>query len=407
MYIGIVILIAAYGFSQFYRGILAVLAPVLDVDIGSTPETLATASGVWFITFAVMQFPVGASLDRYGPRLTTAILFAVFAGGGAFTFAMAQVPWHIILSMGLIGIGCSPVLMASYFIFARSFPITKFATLAGATIGFGSLGNIASSAPLAWSVDLWGWRITALATGLATLFIAILILFLVKDPKKVENSDHGSIFDVLRIRALWPIFALLVVNYIPSASIRGLWAGPYLSDIFASDTAAIGTATIIMAVAMIAGNFVYGPLARIFKTTKWIAWGANILGMLGCIALAFWVTSGFWTATILMAWIGFFGATFPLLISHGRSFIPEHLMGRGVTMMNLCSIGSVGIIQASTRPLFGEFSQNTTLPEAYGLLFLLFAGLLLIGLILYLWSKDYEKENKDTVLSSPSSTIGL
>ena len=27
--------------------------------------------------------------------------------------------------------------------------------------------------------------------------------------------------------------------------------------------------------------------------------------------------------------IGFFGASFPILVAHGRSFFPEHLMGTG------------------------------------------------------------------------------
>ena len=43
---------------------------------------------------------------------------------------MATAPLHISIAMALIGIGCSPVLMASYYIFAREFPPARFATLA-------------------------------------------------------------------------------------------------------------------------------------------------------------------------------------------------------------------------------------------------------------------------------------
>jgi hypothetical protein len=42
------------------------------------------------------------------------------------------------IAMALIGVGCSPVLMASYFIFARSFSPAVFGTLAAMTIGIGS-----------------------------------------------------------------------------------------------------------------------------------------------------------------------------------------------------------------------------------------------------------------------------
>ena len=40
-------------------------------------------------------------------------LFALGGAGGALLFALAQSPLHLNLAMGLIGIGCSPVLMAA------------------------------------------------------------------------------------------------------------------------------------------------------------------------------------------------------------------------------------------------------------------------------------------------------
>ena len=129
----IVCLVLAYVLSQFYRAFLAVLTPDLARDIGATPSDLATASGVWFLIFAAMQIPVGAALDRIGPRLTASVLLAIGGGGGAAVFAMAQTPPQITLAMAMIGIGSSPVLMASYFIFARVYPAAMFATLAGVT----------------------------------------------------------------------------------------------------------------------------------------------------------------------------------------------------------------------------------------------------------------------------------
>src|SRR5690606_12183082 len=74
---GIVCLVLAYVLSQFYRAFLAVLTPVLAADLGVTAEDLAAASGLWFLTFAAFQIPVGIALDRIGPRLTTAVIFAV------------------------------------------------------------------------------------------------------------------------------------------------------------------------------------------------------------------------------------------------------------------------------------------------------------------------------------------
>jgi len=139
--LGLICLVLSYVLSQFYRAFLAVLTPTLEADLGTTPADLSFASGLWFIVFALMQIPVGEALDRIGPKITTITLFAFGGAGGALLFAVAQTPAHIAWAMALIGVGCSPVLMASYYIFAKMYPAVVFSTLAGAVIGFGSLGN--------------------------------------------------------------------------------------------------------------------------------------------------------------------------------------------------------------------------------------------------------------------------
>ncbi|NCM98068.1 MAG: MFS transporter, partial [Rhodobacterales bacterium] len=77
MRVGIACLVLAYVLSQFFRACLAVLTPVLQADLGASAADLASASGLWFLTFAAMQLPVGWALDRVGPRLTTALLFGL------------------------------------------------------------------------------------------------------------------------------------------------------------------------------------------------------------------------------------------------------------------------------------------------------------------------------------------
>ena len=165
MRFGLVLLCLAYVLSQFYRAFLAVLTDVLGADIGATPDMLATASGLWFLSFAVMQIPVGWALDTHGPRRTSATLLLLGGAGGAAVFALATTPTHINIAMFLIGIGCSPVLMASFFVFARMYPAKMFATLGAVMIGVGSLGNLAGSVPLTWAVDVFGWRETVMGVS--------------------------------------------------------------------------------------------------------------------------------------------------------------------------------------------------------------------------------------------------
>jgi MFS family permease len=77
--------------SQFYRSFLAVLTPALTADLGATKADLSLASGIYFLTFALAQFPIGVSLDRFGPRLTCADAAGRRWGGrGARVFTRAK-----------------------------------------------------------------------------------------------------------------------------------------------------------------------------------------------------------------------------------------------------------------------------------------------------------------------------
>jgi len=389
MKIGIASLVLAYTLSQFYRAFLAVLTPDLGADLGATPSDLATASSVWFLVFAAMQIPVGAALDRIGPRRTAAVLLALCGGGGAALFASAQSPGQITMAMGLIGAGSSPVLMASYFIFDRVYPPHVFATLSGAMIGLGSLGNIAGSAPLAWAVSSFGWRESMWGLAAMTVVVAGLVLALVRDPARVETEQRGSVLDILKMPILWPIFAITIVNYAPSAGIRGLWLGPYAEAVHAADAVMIGRVGLVMGLAMIAGNFAYGPLDRLLGTRKWVIFGGNAIAACALFALFAMPGAPLWLATVLLCLVGFTGASFPVIVAHARAFFPPHLTGRGVTLINLFGIGGVGIGQFLTGRLHGAVSDASADPAApFTAIFLGFGLALALGLIVYLAARD-------------------
>ena len=387
MRIDLVLLCLAYVLSQFFRAFLAVLTQVLETDIGATPADLAFASGLWFIVFAAMQIPVGAALDSIGPRRTSAVLLLIGGGGGAALFAMATTPLHVSIAMALIGVGCSPVLMASYFIFARMYPPARFATLAALMLGVGSVGNLIAAYPTAWAAETIGWRATLWVLAAISSSIAIGLWSLVQDPPKANSTEKGSVLDLLKIPALWLLFPLMFVNYMPAAGIRGLWIGPYLSDTFTLTTSEIGQATLVMGVAMIIGTFAYGPAGRILKTRKWVIIGGNLMGAIALIGLTVFADSGALRSVLLMSIVGFAGASFPVLIAHARSFFPSHLTGRGVTLMNLFGIGGVGIMQFASGRLHGSLA-GTESGAPYLAIFGFFALALALGCVVYLFSRD-------------------
>lgn len=387
MYLGLFLLALAYVLSQFFRAFLAVISVPLETELGIGAEALATASGLWFISFAAMQIPVGWSLDTLGPKRTASVLLLVGGTGGSLLFAVATSAFHLNIAMMLIGAGCAPVLMAAYYIFAREFPPLQFATLAASMIGVGTIGNLLASYPMAFAETMIGWRATMVCLAVLCAIIAVGVQVTVKDPEKAVSETKGSLLDVLRIPALWLIAPIAIVSYVPAAAIRGAWMGPYLNEVHGLSSSEIGTAALIMGIAMIGGVFLYGPLDRWFGTRKWVVFGGNILTLCFLLGLYAFGASSYIVTIIMLCGVGFFGATFPVVIAHGKGFFPAHLTGRGVTLLNMFSIGGVGLAQMVARPLHDSY-QGTDAAAPFAAVFLLFAVMLITGLSLYLFSQD-------------------
>jgi MFS family permease len=385
---GIALLAFAYVLSQFFRAFLAVLSPFLARDIGAGPEDLAFASGLWFITFAAMQPPIGWALDTIGPRRTASVLLLLGGGGGAAVFAMATAPVHVSIAMALIGVGCAPVLMASYYIFALDHPPARFAFLAALMVGVGTLGNIVASYPTTIAAETMGWRAALWGLSLLSGLTAVGIWSAVQDPVREAAEQKGSFAEVLRIRALWFIFPLMLVSYAELGALRGLWIGPYLTEVFAAQPRLIGQATLAMGIAMVIGPLAYSPLDRLFGTRKWVIFVGSCGMLLSTVGMMLLVDRSVLWIVVLMCAIGIFGSTYPAIMSHGRSLLPRHLVGRGVTLLNLCSIGGVGLAQFATGRIHAEYSTGPLAATPYVLILGFFSVLLALGLIAYLFSTD-------------------
>ena len=151
------VLLTGYILSQFYRSFLAVIAPELTAELHLSATDLGNISAAWFAAFALVQFAVGAALDRIGPKRTVSVL--MLAGvAGALLFSRAQSSGDAIVAMALIGIGCSPSLMGPLYVFARNHTAERFALLSAVMIGFGSIGNLLGGTPLALAQQSFGWR---------------------------------------------------------------------------------------------------------------------------------------------------------------------------------------------------------------------------------------------------------
>ena len=195
-----------------------------------------------------------------------------------------------------------------------------------------------------------------------------------------------GIGDILKIRALWPLLPITGVSYAVVLAERGLWAGPYFAFVHGLEPVARGNALLVMAAAMSAGAMIYGPLDRVLGTRKWIVFAGALVTALCFLTLGLFDLS-LPAAITVMGLLGGFGMTYGVLMAHGRSFVPDHLLGRGITLLNVLFIGGAGVLQPVSGALIASMSGSPP-SEAYATLHLMFGGLLLGATLIYLASTE-------------------
>ena len=202
------------------------------------------------------------------------------------------------------------------------------------------------------------------------------------------SLPQKGLIDILTYWPLYPVLAIALVAYAPGAGLRGSWIGGYLSDIYGLDAGQIGTATLFMAGAMIAGSFIFGAADRV-ATPRNVVLMSSGFGLAAVVVL--WLTAGnaslLMTVGLFMA-IGFAASNYPQVINQGRAMMPPELVGRGVTLVNLFSIGGVGLGQMVTARAFDAVGGEQL--DAYRTVFGILALGLAFGLVTFLLGRRKE-----------------
>ncbi|PWB64320.1 MAG: MFS transporter [Bradyrhizobiaceae bacterium] len=385
-------LAAIYMVSQFLRNSVGVIAPDLAREIGLTAGEIGLLSSAFFLAFAAAQFPLGVALDRYGPRACM-LVCTVISVIGAGLFAAATTTSGLIVSRVLMGLGTSCFLMAPLALYARRFPPERFTTLAALQLGVGSIGTLLVTAPLAWAAATIGWRTTFVVVGAFMLGCGLLVLAVVRDEApKAQGQHHETlreslvgVLEAARLPGVGPLFLMQLTAYSSFVFVVGLWGGPYLTHVYGYGLTARGDLLLVAAVAQILGLMAAGYLERRLASYKAPVM-AGALATAGALALI--AVVGRLPPTALVIWIALFGFVagyVSVLIAHGKALLPPHLVGRGMTLLNVGTMGGAFISQVVSGGIIGLFpSQGGAYPlVAYQVVFAVQAAALLLTCLAY------------------------
>jgi MFS family permease len=400
-------LVAIYIVSQYLRSSVGVIAPDLASELALSAVEIGVLSSSFFFAFAAVQLPLGVSIDRFGPKACLLVCAAVTVVG-CVLFATGTTARDLVVARVLLGIGCSASLMAPLAIYARRFPPERFALLTGVHIGIGSIGTLLATAPLAFAAATIGWRGSFVAVAVFTCAIAAWIKVAVTDTSTRTSGGGGDaahsggtaaegladslagFLAVLRTPSIARLFLVQLTGYSSFALVAGLWGGPYLTHVYGYDLKGRGDLLFVAAVAQIVGSFVWGPMDRVFGSHR-------VPGLLGialtAAALAVVAILGVLSPPMLVLWfvaLGLFTAYTPVMLAHGKSLLPPHLLGRGMTILNVGTMGGVFVVQTVSGMVIDLFpAVDGTYPvDAYRLLFGLQAVVVLMSGLVYLGAFD-------------------
>jgi sugar phosphate permease len=284
-------------------------------------------------------------------------------------------------------------------LYARWFPPERFSTLVGIQLGIGSLGALFATAPLAFSTASFGWRATFMGVGAFTVGIGMLVWLIVSDePPGVERRPSretlresiAGIWQVIRAPSIGRVFLIQLASYPSYVLVIGLWGGPYLTHIYGYDLKGRGDILFIAALAQIAGSFFWGPSDRLFgcyKTPVLLACCAC------CTALTLFAVLGAMPVPVLLGvfiLLGFSTGCVSIVLAHGRSLVPAHLLGRTITLLNMGTMGGGFLVQMVSGALINGFpTRDGAYPlEAYRLVFALQAAFIAIAAWAYFRCPD-------------------
>ena len=169
----------AYFLSALLRAITATLSPVLTAEFSLNARDLGLLAGGYFLGFSATQLPMGAWLDRHGPRRVILSLLSV-AVVGCVAFSLAGGFPALLGARVLIGAGVSACLMAPLTGNRRWLDASAQLRANSWMLMTGSLGMVASTLPVQWLVPLLGWR--PVFWGLAVALVVAMVWITVAVP---------------------------------------------------------------------------------------------------------------------------------------------------------------------------------------------------------------------------------
>ena len=399
------------GFLAFFTRLApAVATPDLRDAFMLNAAELGLLTSLYLWPFALMQPLAGLLTDAMGSRRTVTT-FLLIAGVGQLLFALAPVLPLAFLGRILTGIGMSTLYVGAAAIMAQWFRRSEFGTLTGLWTSVANIGGLSAAAPLAATIALVGWRWSFIGVALAVLVAAFLVHHFVRDSPRacglpslseidgVSSPDIAtpaiafgqSLRVVLRAPNTWLLGGYAFLLFGTMTMMQGLWAVPYLMDVYGQTQQQAANRLTLWAVGLIVGCTLWGYMAdKVVRTRKGVVLvGALLYGLL-------WVVLALRPAGlpdvlvwIAMFWGGFFASTWIPVYAQLKDSLSSQVVGTAMGILNLFFWLGGAVYQQVSGVILAGFSGSGDRPStAYQAVFWLCLTSIGLSIVLVACSRE-------------------
>lgn len=296
----IIWLLAALFFLYefFLRTFVGTVAHQIIPDLHLNAETFSLLGTAYFISYGLMQIPVGILCDKFGVKkimifATLVCALATFMFAHSNGFAMAFV------GRLFMGFGSSFAFVSLLVVALTWFPHRYFGLFAGLSQFIGTMGPLLAAGPLMTMItDLHEtWR-TALANiGMFGVVLAVLIFFIVRNKPKHKTGSvqyiqrpeslKQQLKRLMHNRQAWFIAIYSGFVYVSIALLAAVWGPDYLESRGFSQVAA----AYIISVSWIGyaiGCPLFGALSDFMRKRKPSLVYCSFIGLIATVMIMFW-----------------------------------------------------------------------------------------------------------------------
>ena len=187
----VILLIAGGALNYVDRATLSVANALIQKELGIPVAKMGLLLSAFLWAYALAQLPVGALIDRYGPRK--------MLGLGLFSWSVAQAAGGLVTGFGVfmaarfaLGVGEAPLFPGGARVVRDWFGIRERGFATGLLQSASSLGNFIAVPLLTFLMLTLSWRWMFVIVGAAGVVLAIIFWAIHRDPSEVDLTPEET-----------------------------------------------------------------------------------------------------------------------------------------------------------------------------------------------------------------------